>query len=188
MGPLRYLSLQLESGNDRTVADGCRNRYRGDFRRTDRHNGETFRRKTDSLHRPVFWIERNVCRRPGQNRSVAAGFDPNHFTLEYFHASRAKHDDSSRQRLSWCERDCALPDDCDYDLFLERDLESLCVRRIGNKDRLGTNRVPVSFQACQTRKAVDSSPVLQNAARGCLSRDKELDSRRCEILRRPWLL
>src|SRR5438094_880654 len=45
-----------------------------------------------------FWIERNACRRPGQNGRVVAGFDPNHFTLEYIHASRAEHDDSSRQR------------------------------------------------------------------------------------------
>src|SRR5207249_3838168 len=54
--------------------------------------------KTDALHRPVFWIERNACRRPGQNGRVVAGIHSNHFTLEYFNASRAKHDDSSGQR------------------------------------------------------------------------------------------
>ncbi len=45
-----------------------------------------------------FGAERNVNRRPGQNGRVVTRFDPNHFALEYFHASRAKHDDSSRQR------------------------------------------------------------------------------------------
>ena len=47
-----------------------------DFRRVDWQNGETFRRKTDALHRPVFWIERNACGRVGQNRRVVTGFDP----------------------------------------------------------------------------------------------------------------
>ena len=88
----------LEPGNDRTVAHDCRNRHRRDFRRVDWQNGETFRRKTDALHRPVFWSERNAYGRVGQNRRVVTGFDPDHFTLEHFHASRAEHDDSSRQR------------------------------------------------------------------------------------------
>src|SRR5437763_2018506 len=35
------------------------------------------------------------------------------------------------------------------------DFKSLCVRCAGNKDRLGESRVPVSFQARETRKAVD---------------------------------
>ena len=39
-----------------------------------------------------------IDRRAGQNRRVVTRFDPDHFTLEHFHASRAEHDDSSRQR------------------------------------------------------------------------------------------
>ncbi len=61
-------------------------------------HGETFRGKTDALYRPVFRSERNAYGRAGQNRRVVTGFDPDHFTLEHFHASCAEHDDSSRQR------------------------------------------------------------------------------------------
>jgi len=56
------------------------------------------------------------------------------------------------------------------------DFKSLCVRCAGNKDRLGESRVSVSFQARETRKAVDWSPVLQNFARDCSGRGKELDA------------
>src|SRR3954451_23948470 len=98
MGPLRDLSLRLEPGNDRNIAHDCRNRHSRRFRWIDWQDGETFWRKTDALHRPVFWIGRNACGRVGQNRRVVTGFDPDHFTLEHFHASCAKHDDSSRQR------------------------------------------------------------------------------------------
>jgi hypothetical protein len=54
------------------------------------------------------------------------------------------------------------------------DLKSLCVRRAGNKDRIGANRVSVSFQACGTRKTVDWSAVLQNLARSRFGSGKEL--------------
>ena len=57
---------------------------------------------------------------------------------------------------------------------------------LATKTRL--HRVPVSFQACEARKAVDWSAVLQNFARRCFGRDKELDSRRREILRGRSLL
>src|SRR5439155_21134169 len=88
----------MESGNGRNIADGRRHRDSRYFRRLDWSNGETVRGEADALHRPVFWIERNVSGRSGQNGRVVACFDPNHFTLEYIHASRAEHDDSSRQR------------------------------------------------------------------------------------------
>ena len=48
-------------------------------------------------------------------------------------------------------------------------------RCAGNKDRL--HRVSVSFQACEARKAVNWSAVLQNLARSCFGSGKELVSR-----------
>jgi hypothetical protein len=76
----------------------------------------------------------------------------------------------------------------DCDLLMVCDFKSLRVRRAGNKDRLGPNRLPVSFQACETAKAVDSSSVLQSPARGCFGFDQELDSRRLAVVRCLWRL
>jgi hypothetical protein len=62
------------------------------------------------------------------------------------------------------------------DLLMVCDFKSLCVRCAGNKDGYGINRMPVSFQACETRKAVDWSAVLQNFARGRSGCHQELDA------------
>ena len=73
------------------------------------------------------------------------------------------------------------------DLLVVCDFKSLCFRRAGN-ERHGVTPVPVSFQACETRKALDWSAVLQNFARGCFGSGKRLGSRRHELVRTArWL-
>jgi hypothetical protein len=59
-----------------------------------------------------------------------------------------------------------LSDHRDYDLFMDRDLESLRVRDDRNKDGFGANRLPVSLQTREAQGTVLASAVLQNFARG----------------------
>ena len=44
------------------------------------------------------------------------------------------------------ESEYALPDRCDYDLFLVFDLEPLRVRGDGDEKRFDASRLPISFQ------------------------------------------
>lgn len=64
----------------------------------------------------------------------------------------------------------------DRDLFLARDFKSLRGRRSSHKDGHGINRMPVSFQAPEKRKAVGWSAVPQNFMCGRSGCHQELDA------------
>ena len=70
-----------------------------------------------------------------------------------------------------------LPDRCDYDLFLVRDLESLRVRGGGDEDRFGANRVPVPFQTGKAKAAALAVTMLQNSTRSCFRPNEKLGAR-----------
>ena len=75
------------------------------------------------------------------------------------------------------ESEHALPDRCDYDLFLVFNLESLRVRSDGQKNQFDASRLPVSFQTCKTKGTIVAGAVLQNPAGCCPNYRQELDTK-----------
>jgi hypothetical protein len=79
--------------------------------------------------------------------------------------------------LSECESRCAFLDCRNHDLFLDRGLESLRVRGGRNEIDKAQDRVPIPFQACETKRTILAGAVLQNPARRCFRENKRLGTR-----------
>ena len=75
------------------------------------------------------------------------------------------------------ESEHALPDRCDYDLFLVFDLESLRIRSDGDEKRFDASRLPISFQARKAKETIVAGAVLQNPASCCSNYRQELGAK-----------
>ena len=60
---------------------------------------------------------------------------------------------------------------------MDRGLESLRVRGSGLGDAQGAKRVPIPFQACETKRTILARAVLQNLARPRFRENERLGTR-----------